>query len=87
MVEATIFISLLITAVVQIIKMFVPQIHGAVTIIVALFVGVLVAIIGGRIGVTEVSIAEGIVAAFGAIGLSTLASKAGGGAKGDEYAA
>lgn len=84
MVEATLFISVVIAALVQIIKIFVPQVTGAVTILVAFCVGILVAIIDGYIGVTDISIAEGIVSALGAIGLSALAAKAGGGAAGDE---
>lgn len=84
MVEATIFIPLIIIAVTQMIKMALPQINGFVTVLVALCVGVIVALIDTSIGVTDVSIAEGIVAALGAVGISALASKAGGGAPGDQ---
>lgn len=84
MVEATIFIPLIIIAVTQMVKMALPQINGFVTVLVALCVGVIVALIDTSIGVTDVSIAEGIVAALGAVGISALASKAGGGAPGDQ---
>lgn len=84
MVEATIFIPLIIIAVTQMVKMALPQINGFVTVLVALCVGVIVALIDTSIGVADVSIAEGIVAALGAVGISALASKAGGGAPGDQ---
>lgn len=81
--EATLFISLLIVAVTQMIKMAVPQVAGWVTILVALCVGILIALIDVLIGIADISIAEGIVLALSAIGISTLAGKAGGGAAGD----
>ena len=84
MVEATIFIPLIIIAVTQMVKMALPQINGFVTVLVALCVGVIVALIDTSIGVADVSIAEGIVAALGAVGISALASKSGGGAPGDQ---
>lgn len=84
MVEATIFIPLIIIAITQMVKMALPQINGFVTVLVALCVGVIVALIDTSIGVADVSIAEGIVAALGAVGISALASKAGGGAPGGQ---
>lgn len=84
MVEATIFIPLMIVAVTQMIKMALPQISGFVTIIVALAVGIVVALVDREIGVVDVTIAQGLVLALGAVGITTLASKAGGGAKGDD---
>lgn len=81
--EATFFIALLIVAFTQMIKMAFPQVNGAITIVVALVVGVVVALVDGLIGVMDITVAQGIVAALEAIGVTTLASKAGGGAKGD----
>lgn len=81
--SASLFISLMIVAVVQIIKMFVPAVSGAVTVIVALVVGAVVGLVDQHIGVTDVSVAQGIVDGLGAIGLATLAGKAGGGTVGD----
>lgn len=78
MVEATLFISLVIVAATQLIKMAAPTVVSWLTIIVALVIGVAIALIDTYIGVTDISVAQGIVAAFGAIGLSTLANKAGG---------
>lgn len=53
----------------------------------ALLLGVLVAVVDTSIGVENVSIAQGLVLAGSAIGISALASKAGGGAKGDDTVA
>lgn len=84
MVESALFIALIITAIVQVIKMYVPKVNGGVTILVAFAVAILISLVDQFIGVTDVTIAEAIVSALGAIGLSTLAGKAGGGAAGDE---
>ena len=81
--EAVPFISLVVVAVTQMIKMAVPQVSGWVTILVALLVAIVIALIDTLIGVADISVAGAIVAWFGAVGLSTLAGKAGGGASGD----
>ena len=87
MVEAALFIPLVIIAITQMVKMALPQVTGFVTIIIAFVVGVLVALGDQLIGVTDINVAQGIVLALGAIGITTLASKAGGGAKGDDTVA
>lgn len=84
MVEATIFIPLLIIAVTQMVKMAFPQVTGFLTILVAFVVGIVVALVDKEIGVVDVTIAQGLVLALGAVGITTLAAKAGGGAKGDD---
>lgn len=82
--EATIFLSVVILALTQLVKMALPeQVHGWITIIIAFVVGVVVALVAPAIGVAETTIAQGIVGALGAIGISTAFSKAGGGASGD----
>lgn len=83
LVDATIFIPLVIIAVTQMIKMALPQISGFVTILVAFGVGIVIALVDTAIGVRDVSIAEGLISALGAVGVTALASKAGGGAPGD----
>mgnify|MGYP000910462984 CR=1 FL=1 len=87
MIDAAIFIPLLIIAVTQMVKMALPQVTGFVTILVALGVGLVVALIDQLIGVTDITIAQGIVHALSAIGITAIASKAGGGAKGDDTVA
>lgn len=83
MIEAAIFIPLVIVALTQMVKMVLPKIEGFVTIIIAFAAGIVVAIIDTTIGVADITIAQGLVFALGAIGVTVLASKAGGGAKGD----
>lgn len=78
MIEALVFIPLVIVALTQLVKRFVPKVHDEITILVALLVGVVVAIVDVYIGVTDISIAQGLVLSFTAIGLNTLANKAGG---------
>lgn len=87
MIEAAVFIPFLIIAVTQVVKMALPQVTGFVTILIALVVGLVVALVDTGIGVQDISVAQGLLLAGSAIGISTLASKAGGGAKGDDTVA
>lgn len=84
MVEAAIFIPLVIIAITQMLKMAFPGIAGFVTILIAFCVGLVVALVDQFVGVTDVSIAQGLVLALGAVGVTVLANKAGGGAHGDQ---
>lgn len=84
MVDAALFIPLIIIAVTQMVKMAFPQVTGFLTILVAFVVGVVIALVDKEIGVVDVTIAQGLVLALGAVGITALASKAGGGAKGDD---
>lgn len=84
MVDAIVFIPLIIIAVTQMVKMAFPQITGFLTIVVAILVGVVVALVDKSIGVTDITVAQGLVYALGAIGITAVAAKAGGGAKGDD---
>lgn len=83
MVEAIVFIPFLIIAATQVIKMFVPKVNGAWTILVALAIGALVSVVDTHIGVADVSLAQGLMLAGAAVGVSVTAAKAGGGATGD----
>ncbi len=87
MVEAAIFIPLVIIAITQMVKMAFPQITGFLTIVVAFVTGIVVALVDTPLGVADITIAEGIIASLGAIGITAAAAKAGGGAPGDETAA
>lgn len=84
MVDAIVFIPLIIIAITQMVKMVFPQITGFLTILVAFAVGIVVALVDRSIGVTDITIAQGLVYALGAIGITAVAAKAGGGAKGDD---
>lgn len=74
---ATTFLSVVIIAITQMIKEIAPKhIHGFVTVFVALVVGVASSLAANALGLAPFSIAEGIVAALGAIGITTAVSKA-----------
>ena len=78
LVQASLFIPLLILAATQLIKKLLPTVQGWLTVFVALALGVVVALVDTQIGVANISVAQGIVMALEAIGLSILAKKAGG---------
>ena len=84
MVEATLFIPLVIIAITQMVKMAFPRITGFLTIVIAFVVGIVVALVDRSIGVVDITVAQGLVYALGAIGVTVIAAKAGGGANGDE---
>jgi hypothetical protein len=75
--DATVFIPLIIIALVQLVKYIVPNINGAVTILIAMAVGLLVGFFDQFIGVTDVSPAAGIALGLGAVGITTVAQKLG----------
>ena len=79
------FISVVIIALTQMVKLALPQhVHGWFTILVAFVVGIAAALFSEILGLEAITIADGIIGALGAIGITTTASKAGGGAAGDE---
>lgn len=82
--EAVLFLSVVIIALTQMVKMALPErIVGWVTIIIALVMGVLASLFANWLGLLPTSPAEGIVAALGAIGITSAFGKAGGGTSGD----
>lgn len=83
--EATLFLSVIIIALTQIVKMALPQrVTGFITIIIALILGIVVSLLADPLGLAHISIAQGIVSALGAIGITTSFGKAGGGTTGDQ---
>ena len=77
MVESAVFIGAGIIAVTQFVKFLVPKVHGAVTIAVAVAVGVLVALLDTSIGVADVTAAQGVLIALSAVGVHTTAKQVG----------
>lgn len=77
MIEGVIFIGLAIIATTQFIKSLVPNVNGAVTILVAVAIGIIVALIDKEIGVVDLTVAQGIVAGLAAVGVHTTASQIG----------
>lgn len=77
MVDSVIFIGAIIIAITEAIKYVAPAVSGAITIMVAMLVGIGVALVGPHIGVAAISIAQGIMTALAAVGVHTVASKIG----------
>lgn len=77
MTEGIIFIGAVVVAVVDAIKSLVPTVQGAVTVLVAALVGLLIAVIDVEIGVTNLTIAEGVLAGLAASGVVSTAKRIG----------
>ena len=75
--DSVIFIGAAIIAVTQAVKIALPQVSGAVTILVAVLVGVLVALLDTHIGVADITVAQGIMIALAAVGVHTTAKQIG----------
>ena len=85
MVDATVLIPLVIIAITQMIKMASPKVSGWVTILIAFVVAIVVSLLSfilptEVLGIPNVSIGGAIISALSAVGVTVLASKAGGGA-------
>lgn len=77
MIEGAVFIGAVIIALTQLVKLLAPNINGALTIAVAAALGVLIALIDTEIGVVDLSVAEGVLIALGAVGVHTTARQVG----------
>lgn len=76
MIAGTLFIGTVIVAVVQFLKELWPdKVNGAVSIVVAALIGLLVALVDREIGVENLSIAEGILTGLSAAGVVAVAKK------------
>lgn len=74
--DSFMFISIVILALTEMVKSLLPSVRGWLTIAIALLVGVVVSLFGGYLGLPDISLADGIVSALGAVGISTAAKKA-----------
>lgn len=75
MIEGVVFITTIIIAVTEAIRLLVPKVNGAVTIGVAALVGILVALIDTQIGVQDITVAQGILAGLSSAGVVTVAKR------------
>lgn len=73
------FLGVIILAATQLIKMAAPQVQGWLTIIVAVLLGIVVALVDVLIGLPDITVAQGIYSALFAIGVASAATKAAGG--------
>lgn len=74
MIDNTILIGAIIVAVTQAIKFLSPVVRGVVTMIVAVLVGVITALLSTQIGLPHITVAQGILIALGAIGVHTVSA-------------
>lgn len=77
MVESTLFIGAVIIACTQVVKLVAPKVNGAVTIAVAVAIGVLVALLDKEIGVADITVAQGVLVALAAVGVHSTARQIG----------
>lgn len=75
MVDPVIFIGTIIIAITEAIKYLAPNVRGILTVIVALIVGMVVALVDTGIGLPDISVATGILTGLSAVGVASLASK------------
>ncbi len=77
MIEPAIFIGAAIIAVTQFLKFLEPKVSGAVTIIVAVLVGVLVGLVDKHVGIVDMTVAQDVLIALAAVGVHTTARQIG----------
>jgi len=77
MIEGSIFIGTVIIGVTEAIRYLVAQVNGAVTIAVAALIGLLVALLDTHIGVTDITVAQGILIGLGSAGVVATAKRVG----------
>lgn len=77
MIDSVLFIGAIIIAVTQAVKFVWPKVSGAVTIIIAILVGVAVALLDTHIGVADITVAQGVMIALAAVGVHTTARQIG----------
>lgn len=75
--DSILFIGTAIAGITEAIRLSVPKVNGAVTIGVAVVVGVLVALLDTQIGVGDISVAEGIMTGLAAAGVVATAKRVG----------
>lgn len=75
MIEATLFFGAVLVGITEAIRLLFPKVNGAVTIAVAVLVGVLIALVDTHIGVSDISLAQGILLGFGSAGTVAVAKK------------
>ena len=74
MIDSAIFIGAIIIAITQAIKYVAPKVNGVITMIVAMVVGALVALLAPHIGLTDITVAQGILTGLASVGAHTVAS-------------
>lgn len=78
MVEGVLFLGAVLVGLTQVVRLARKKDYdGVITIASAVVLGIIVALIDKEIGVTDLTVAEGIMAALAAVGVVTTAEKVG----------
>lgn len=77
MVEAAVFLGAVIIAATQFVKFLAPNVNGAWTVLVAAGLGLLLALVDKEIGVTDITVAQGILLGLAAVGVHSTARQIG----------
>jgi hypothetical protein len=75
MIDSAVFIGAIIIAVTQAVKYLVPGVSQLITMLVAVLVGVAVALLDVHIGVVDITVAQGVLVALAAVGVHTTATR------------
>jgi len=75
MVDSVLFIGAIIAGITQAIKSLLPQVKGWVTILIAILVGVVIGLADRQLGVTDISVAQGIMTALATVGVFAAADR------------
>lgn len=75
--DATVFIGAVVAGVTELIRYLSPQVKGALTIAVAVLVGILVALIDTQIGIKDITIAQGVSIGLATAGVVATAKRVG----------
>lgn len=71
MIDSVLFIGAIIIALTQVLKMLSPKVTGLLTVVFAVVIGILVALVDTSIGIANISVAQGILTALAAVGVHT----------------
>jgi hypothetical protein len=74
MIDSAVFIGAIIIAITQAFRLLSAKVNGIITMLVAVLTGIVVALVSGPIGLTHISVSQGILIALGSIGVHTVAS-------------
>lgn len=77
MIEAAVFIGAVIAGITEIFRHLSPQVNGAVTVGVAVLVGIVIALLDTEIGVADVTVAQGVLLGLATAGVVGTAKKIG----------
>lgn len=75
--DSALFVGAVVVAVVDAVKSLFPDVKGAITVLLAVAVGVLVALVDVEIGVADLTLAEGVMLGLAASGTVSVAKRIG----------